>query len=178
MGKRMPYANLFTRMRSPTSSVGIIEPDGIRNGSNRNERNTNTTRITGKKPAGNSIHAGWWTSRSRRPLAFVGDRLTVDRRGRAADVAQLGLRVEMTKRRLGIDDALATQHQPIDEPDGTRGDHQPEQDDREIQTHLSSTCRMARKASCGISTDPTCFMRFLPAFCFSSNLRLREMSPP
>ncbi len=36
----------------------------------------------------------------------------------------------------------------------------------------------ARKASCGTSTAPTCFMRFLPFFCFSSSLRLREMSPP
>ena len=36
----------------------------------------------------------------------------------------------------------------------------------------------ARNASCGISTDPTCFIRFLPAFCFSSSFFLREMSPP
>ncbi len=36
----------------------------------------------------------------------------------------------------------------------------------------------ARKASCGTSTAPTCFIRFLPAFCFSSSFRLRVMSPP
>ena len=36
----------------------------------------------------------------------------------------------------------------------------------------------AMKASCGTSTEPTIFMRFLPSFCFSSSLRLREMSPP
>ena len=36
----------------------------------------------------------------------------------------------------------------------------------------------ARKASCGTSTAPTCFIRFFPAFCFSSSFRLREMSPP
>ena len=36
----------------------------------------------------------------------------------------------------------------------------------------------ARKASCGISTWPTWRMRFLPSFCFSRSLRLREMSPP
>ena len=36
----------------------------------------------------------------------------------------------------------------------------------------------ARNASCGTSTAPTCFIRFLPSFCFSSSLRLREMSPP
>ncbi len=42
----------------------------------------------------------------------------------------------------------------------------------------ASRFRTARKASCGTSTPPTCFMRFLPFFCFSSSLRLRLMSPP
>ena len=36
----------------------------------------------------------------------------------------------------------------------------------------------AMKASCGTSTEPMFFMRFLPSFCFSRSLRLREMSPP
>ena len=36
----------------------------------------------------------------------------------------------------------------------------------------------ATKASCGTSTRPTIFIRFLPSFCFSSSLRLRLMSPP
>src|SRR5690606_29639124 len=36
----------------------------------------------------------------------------------------------------------------------------------------------AMKASCGTSTRPMVFMRFLPSFCFSSSLRLRVMSPP
>ena len=36
----------------------------------------------------------------------------------------------------------------------------------------------ARNADCGTSTPPTCFIRRLPAFCFSSSLRLRVMSPP
>ena len=36
----------------------------------------------------------------------------------------------------------------------------------------------ARKAFCGTSTLPICFIRFLPRFCFSSNLRLRLTSPP
>ena len=35
-----------------------------------------------------------------------------------------------------------------------------------------------RKASCGTVTEPTCFIRFLPSFCFSRSLRFREMSPP
>ena len=41
-----------------------------------------------------------------------------------------------------------------------------------------STLSTARNASCGTSTVPICFMRFLPSFCFSSSLRLRVMSPP
>ena len=40
---------------------------------------------------------------------------------------------------------------------------------------VSST---ARKAFCGMSTEPIDFIRFLPAFCFSQSLRLRLMSPP
>jgi hypothetical protein len=40
------------------------------------------------------------------------------------------------------------------------------------------TFRTAKNASCGMSTWPTRFMRFLPSFCFSRSLRLREMSPP
>ncbi len=41
-----------------------------------------------------------------------------------------------------------------------------------------STCSTARNASWGISTAPTCFMRFFPSFCFSRSLRFRVMSPP
>ena len=44
--------------------------------------------------------------------------------------------------------------------------------------HQSSTCKMARNASWGTSTEPICFMRFLPAFCFSRSFFLREISPP
>ena len=44
--------------------------------------------------------------------------------------------------------------------------------------HSSSTLSTARNASCGTSTLPICFIRFLPSFCFSSSLRLREISPP
>ncbi len=48
-----------------------------------------------------------------------------------------------------------------------------------IRPHHSSLIRStARNASCGISTAPTIFMRFLPAFCFSSSFFFRVMSPP
>src|SRR5208283_2335068 len=43
---------------------------------------------------------------------------------------------------------------------------------------LCVTFSTARKASCGMSTLPTRFIRRLPSFCFSSSLRLRVMSPP
>ena len=42
----------------------------------------------------------------------------------------------------------------------------------------ASVDNAATKASCGTSTRPMVFIRFLPSFCFSSSLRLRVMSPP
>jgi hypothetical protein len=42
----------------------------------------------------------------------------------------------------------------------------------------SLTRNTARNASCGTSTDPSDFIRFLPFFCLSSSFRFREMSPP
>ena len=48
-----------------------------------------------------------------------------------------------------------------------------------VAAHRSpSRLSTARNASCGTSTPPTCFIRFLPFFCFSSSFRLRVMSPP
>ena len=71
---------------------------------------------------------------------------------------------------------LLGEDQLVGDPQDPGEDGQYEQDQGKV--HLSSTCRIARKASCGISTVPTCFMRFLPAFCFSSSFFLRVMSPP
>src|SRR5436190_7149616 len=64
-GRRMPYVNLFTRMKSPTSSVGTMELDGILNGSTRNERSRNTIRITGKKLTEYSTHHGCFSPSGR-----------------------------------------------------------------------------------------------------------------
>ena len=49
---------LFTRMKSPTRSVGFIDPDGILNGSTQNERMRNTTTITGKNARAMSTTTG------------------------------------------------------------------------------------------------------------------------
>src|SRR5690606_34225071 len=46
------------------------------------------------------------------------------------------------------------------------------------QSYYLSTFNTARNASCGISTLPTCFMRFLPSFCLDNSFFLRETSPP
>ena len=45
-------------MKSPTSSVGFIDPEGILNGSTQNERIRNTTTITGKKARAMSTTIG------------------------------------------------------------------------------------------------------------------------
>src|SRR6266850_6224590 len=50
--------NLLTRMKSPTSSVGRIDDDGILKGSARNERSRNTINRTGKNAFEYSTHEG------------------------------------------------------------------------------------------------------------------------
>src|SRR5690348_8086597 len=50
--------NLLTRMKSPTSSVGRIDEDGILKGSARNERSRNTTSRTGKNALEYSTQPG------------------------------------------------------------------------------------------------------------------------
>ena len=49
---------------------------------------------------------------------------------------------------------------------------------RVCKSFMAELFKTDKNASCGTSTLPTCFMRFFPSFCFSSSLRLREMSPP
>src|SRR5512141_425994 len=53
-------------MKSPTSSVGRIDDDGILNGSATNDRSAKTIRRTGKKLFGYSIHHGSGASGARR----------------------------------------------------------------------------------------------------------------
>jgi hypothetical protein len=45
-------------MKSPTNSVGIIDPDGIRKGSNKNDRSIRTAINTGKKALEYSMRSG------------------------------------------------------------------------------------------------------------------------
>ncbi len=44
--------------------------------------------------------------------------------------------------------------------------------------YSSSSLSTAINASCGTSTLPSCRMRFLPSFCFSSSFFFRVISPP
>lgn len=47
-----------------------------------------------------------------------------------------------------------------------------------ISAYFCSDFSTARKAVCGISTFPTVFILFLPAFCFSSSFLFLVISPP
>ena len=61
-------------MKSPSYSVGIIESDGIRNGSNRNERITRTSTITGKNERAYSTAMGSRTRSAGVPAAAAAAR--------------------------------------------------------------------------------------------------------
>jgi len=75
-------------------------------------------------------------------------------------------------------DAARFQRSHVGQPDHAADDHRPAQNQWEVEIHQRSTRNAARNASCGISTRPTCFIRFLPAFCFSSSFFFRVTSPP
>src|SRR6185369_1815939 len=118
----------------------------------------------------------------------------------------LGDQVTVAPRRAGFEAggrraALRQEIHPFGQPVQAGHDGRQEQQEREIalhetqvpgagvsgerrehrgreERHHSSTCKMARNASWGTSTEPICFILFLPAFCFSRSLRLRVMSPP
>jgi hypothetical protein len=68
-------------MKSPSSSVGIIESEGIRNGSNKKDRITSTMRITGKKDLAYSALNGWVSTGSSSPLPS--EAASARRRGRS-----------------------------------------------------------------------------------------------
>ncbi len=67
---------------------------------------------------------------------------------------------------------------PIAGAPGSDGNSEFRNPQSEIRLGQSPGSRTDMKASWGISTWPTIFMRRLPAFCFSSSLRLRITSPP
>src|ERR1700691_753426 len=66
-GRRNPYENLFTKIKSPSTSPGIMDADGIRKGSTTNERNNTTIKRTGKKERANSTILGSTTDCPRIP---------------------------------------------------------------------------------------------------------------
>src|SRR5574341_1010002 len=100
-------------MKSPTSSVGIIEPDGILNGSTRNERSRNTIRITGKKLIEYSTHQGCLEPPRRRRSHAASSAQTppVSTRSISRNKAKFMLSsvpyLEMVARRLAVRDSGA-----------------------------------------------------------------------
>ncbi len=98
---------------------------------------------------------------------------------------QRPLQLELREQRVDVRRVLPALPDDRDEvavPAAVRAERQVHVEVPDVARHerfrSESRLSTARKASCGTSTPPTCFMRFLPFFCFSSSLRLREMSPP
>jgi hypothetical protein len=117
----------------------------------------NTRAITGKKLPEYSIQAGWRSRLACRAFreALCAPGAAPDAVGRQTGVLRRVARllgVELGQRRVGARAALPRQHQDIEEPDHAGDQREHEQDQGEItedclQTHLSSTCRIARNAS-------------------------------
>ncbi len=91
--------------------------------------------------------------------------------------------LELAEKRVDVGPVLATSARHRDEvavPAAVAAERQVQVQVANAHQRFLSSPRLstARKASCGTSTPPTCFMRFFPFFCFSRSLRLRVMSPP
>src|SRR6185437_3639067 len=166
-------------MKSPTSSVGIIEPEGIRNGSATNERSSNTTSTTGNSERAQSTGTGsvLLAGRIQARLALLVEEQPIqapyhaEKHGKAKqNRREIKFHVLLPKsgnRKQGTGNKCKAARAALSIPCSSVA-----------RSRYLSTLRTARKASCGISTRPTCFMRFLPSFCFSSNFFLRLTSPP
>ena len=97
-------------------------------------------------------------------------------------VEQPRLELELAQQRVDVRVVLAVPPDDRDEVAVTAAVRAERQMDVQVAdtAHFlpSPMLRTARNASCGTSTAPTCFIRFLPFFWFSSSFRLRVMSPP
>ena len=97
--------------------------------------------------------------------------LVADRRGPGG--RRPGPRPAPSSRRAGR--WPRTRRPPCESSSSWRGVSTPSKSTSGPTRHASSpSSRTARNASCGTSMRPTCFIRRLPSFCFSSSLRLRR----
>ena len=147
-------------MKSPVSSVGTIESEGILNGSYKKERKMSTTPSTGQKSYAHVIRKFSFS----RP--FVARCLSTNLssnhtiKNNSVTGTRIKLKSKSTKPHSQLSCSFFGKIKQC------------------FTSSYLSTFNTAKNASCGISTLPTCFMRFLPSFCFASNFFLRDTSPP
>ena len=96
---------------------------------------------------------------------------------------QRALELELGKQCIDVGTVLGAPADDRDEvavPAPVRAERQVDVEVARAAGHFpfSFRLRTARNASCGTSTAPTCFIRFLPFFWRSSSFRFRVMSPP
>lgn len=171
-----------------------MEPEGILNGSNTNDRNMNTIAITGKSPAVQSSHQGCARIRSR----SRGDILLVDLQNAARGQFSATLRLvglsaaAAARRREGSRSGLpaSTGRSPPSQRTAARRScprplrnttlrrsQQKQPAQGPSNRHQSSTCRMAKRFLRHFDRADL-FHAFLTRLLLFNSLRLRVMSPP
>src|SRR5690606_10558637 len=92
-------ANLSTKIKSPSSKVGIMEPEGMRNGSSRNERISRTRSRIGKNDFAYSTTIGSRTDEPRASAAsrpFFNTRLSKSQTSPVTNVATTRISAKST----------------------------------------------------------------------------------
>src|SRR5690606_9666239 len=132
------------------------------------------------RPAGGSVHNRF----GRRLPSSSGWSALVAERGDIGDIRTFQQIDKVCTGMIAEVDMARSVERLLDGDGAKPGGAGSEPDDRNVRHHFAALSaelprlRTAMKASCGISTEPTIFMRALPSFCFSSSLRFRLTSPP